>query len=67
MVIAQYFYLWILVPDFDSSVQDGCVRRVDPVEEHHVGDLRVEGEDYPSKITGQANHCFPHLVGKSNA
>ena len=35
-------HLRVLIPDLDRPLHDRGVRRVDPVEQHHVGRLRTK-------------------------
>ena len=55
-------YLWVVVPDLDCPLEDGGVLRVDPVEEHHVRDLRVEGEGDAAQVARQTDHRLPNLL-----
>ena len=55
-------YLWVLEPYLDGPLHDGCVGGVDPVEEHHVGGLRVEGECDAPEVAGQADHGLANLL-----
>jgi hypothetical protein len=55
-------YLRILVPDFNCPVKNWSVGRIDPVEEHHVRDLGVEGKDDAAEIAGETDHSLADLL-----
>ena len=55
-------YLRVVVPDLDSSLKNGRVLRVDPVEEHHVRDLGVKCEGDAAEVARQPDHRLAHLL-----
>jgi hypothetical protein len=43
-------------------MKNWSVGRIDPVEEHHVGDLGVEGKDDAAEIAGETDHSLADLL-----
>ena len=54
--------LGIIVPNLHGPMQDGGVSRIDPIEEHHVGDFGVESESNAAEISGQSDDRLADLL-----
>ena len=48
-------HLRVTAPDFEGAQQEGSVSGEDPLEQHHVAGLVVEGERDSSQIANQTN------------
>ena len=48
-------------PDGDGAEEDGGVGGVEPLEQHHVRSLRVEGKGDAAKVTRQPDQSPLHL------
>jgi hypothetical protein len=43
-------------------MKNWSVGRIDPVEEHHIRDLGVEGKDDAAEIAGETDHSLADLL-----
>ena len=63
-LLRSALYLRVLEPDLYSSMQYGRVGGVEPLEQHHVGDLGVESKDEAAEVTRESDDGLANLLRK---